>query len=287
MTDNAHLPVFWIRGSVLDAFKHAAHTGRTPDGSDPWIFLSDTIKAHRNVNPNLDGPEDQGEFLVSIGSAAAATVAATVAGISLLTGPLAPLTGLVLGMVGVQPRTCRVIVVNDTDEDLVPANMTSVAGMDPTGVAWLDCGLVTAVPAVATSSGGWTAVGTVPKRRTMPDGKKAAGVGCYVFQKNLQAMLGFVGTGGVLPFTARSMTAKAGVGWLVPQRGASSTATTLDLDGDGGCATLYQKYIDSRRQETSIVMGGSAKLVLEATLSDTAAAEATLTACFQSLAPQS
>jgi hypothetical protein len=284
MTDSAHLPVFWVRGSVLDAFKHASNKGKTPDGSDPWIFLSDSIKAHLNLNPNLDAPEDQGEFLVSIGSAAAAATAATVVGLGLFSGPLAPV-GLVLGMIGVQPRTCRVIVVNDTDLDLVPASLPSTPGMDATKVAWIDCGLVTAVPAVATSSGGWTAVGIIPKRRTMPDGTKAAGVGCYVFQKNLTALLGFVGTGGVLPFEVKGAT-KAGIGWLVPQNGASSTATTLDLDGDGGPATLYAKYVDGKREATSIVMGGAAKLVLEATLSDVAGAEATLTACFQPLQPQ-
>ena len=286
MADDAHMPVFWVRDTVLAAFKHAAAYGKTPDGSDPWIFLSDTVKSHRNLYPNIDGPEDQVEFVLTMASAAAGMAAVTVLGLSALSGPFAPVVAGVLGTMGVQPRTCRVIVVNDTDEDLSPPDMSKVAGMDATGVAWLDCGVVRTVPAVATSTGGWTALGTIPKRRVMRNGSRAAGVGCYVFQKNLTAGIGLYGTGGVLPYTSPSMGADAAVGWLVPQKGSSSTAVTLDLNGDGGAATLYDKYVDKKRQTNSYVMGGAAMLFLQATLSDAAASEATLTACFEPLQPQ-
>ncbi|HMZ12198.1 MAG TPA: hypothetical protein PKW88_15895, partial [Plasticicumulans sp.] len=63
----------------------------------------------------------------------------------------------------------------------------------------------------------------------------------------------------VLPWLLAQLGAGgAAVGWLVPQKGASSTAVTLDLNSNGGAATLYDKYVDKQRQANSYVMGGAA-----------------------------
>jgi hypothetical protein len=277
----AYIPSFVVGDPMLADFIHASTNGMTPDNRDPWDYLSDKIKSHQGlVNPAVaDTSMDQQEFglLVAAGTGAGAAVGSMAAyPLLVLTGPLGWIAAAVLGGIAVQPRTCRVILVNNTDQDLIP---DSDLCNDPDKLAWLDCGHVVAKPAVPQDTGKWLRIGVIPKRRVRADGTVMAGVGCYVFQKDNFALKG---TGGVLPFQRWGKQPgdkgfQPALGWLVPQSGTNSTITTFDLDGDGKPQELYTKYVDRQRQVQS--NSGRENLWFSAGLSFGHNDSATLTAC--------
>lgn len=273
--DTAYIPPFVVADPVLTVLINASNTGRTADGNDPWVFLNDTIKAHQGlVNPafaDTDMTQQEiGLVMAAASGAGAAVASAAVYPLLVLAGPAGWLAAAIMGGMAVQPRTCRVILVNLTDQDLIPdADLCT----DPDKVAWLDCGHVAAKPAVPQEPGKWLHVGVIPRRHRKADGTIMAGVGCYVFQKDNFAL---TGTGGVLPFKRWDIYQPA-LGWLVPQNGDNSTASTFDLAGDGGTRTLYDKYVDHRRQAESHVALG--KLWFGAALWSGKGDSTTLTAC--------
>ncbi|MEM7218127.1 MAG: hypothetical protein AAF515_07150 [Pseudomonadota bacterium] len=231
MTDVQQVDCNFLLRPEFEKLMAAAKKNGRVGGQNPLAYLNSLMADPRYITQMAElqtlGNQTGGAVVAWLGGAVAGTLVGTMLG-----GPI----GLIgfIGMLIDGNRSARIIVVNDTQSDLV---------IDDTH---LERGERFAEPRFGKQQG------YIPRRLdAVPDPSDSSKnlidasvwYGCLGYQKATTLGIGFYGTSGGVHFRARSShVAPKGlsIGWLDPENGKNNCAVSVNR----GAKDLFDKFID-------------------------------------------